>query len=75
MDAGYTIDNSGVKSEFVFEHNFKFFQLIIRPSSQVLLCDYELKGEVSFVTYTPRANYTTKQNPQICNPPLYIAAT
>ena len=36
---------------------------------------YELNKVAPLVTDPPRANSPTRQNPPICNPPLYIATT
>ena len=36
---------------------------------------YELNRVAPLVTDPPRANSPTRQNPPICNPPLYIATT
>ena len=37
--------------------------------------DIKLDGDAPLVKDPPRANSTSRQNPPICNPALYIAST
>ena len=54
----------------------KYFSAVsVLPLLYHMRAKYELNRAAPLVTDPPRANSPTRQNPPICNPPLYIATT